>query len=76
MAMLDVINAEGEVHILCTLYTLIQSCICTSPELIIHSTLPIIQIFYSHISSLLFKKHPPIIHSFCKPFDIIAITKC
>ena len=39
-----------------------------SPELIIHSSLPIIQILYSHIYSLLFRKHSPIIHlllSFC-----------
>ena len=41
----------------------------TRPELIIHSTLPIIQILYSQISFLLFRKHYPIIH----PLVLISV---
>ena len=43
--------------------------VSSRPELIIHSTLPIIQILYSQISFLLFRKHYPIIH----PLVLISV---
>ena len=52
----------------CSIYSLFpdfmaehQTVAAVKPELIIRFALPIIQIFYSHNSSLLFKKHSPII---------------
>ena len=45
------------------------------PELIIHFILPIIQNFYSHISTLLFKKHPPIIQ-ILEPINYIFLHFC